>query len=79
MLIGYSGKDSALAKSFILQYKKKFKFKCFKFDISNQKKFQSWLYKNRDINYLNFAAITSKTKCENDKKSIKSKLFISNQ
>ena len=69
MLIGYSGKDSALAKSFILQYKKKFKFKCFKFDISNQKKFQSWLYKNRDINvFINFAALTSKKECEKNKK-----------
>ena len=69
MIIGYSGKDSALAKSFILQYKKKFRFKCFKFDISNEKQFKSWLYKNRDINvFINFAAITSKTECEKDKK-----------
>ena len=57
MIIGYSGKDSALAKSFILQYKKKLKFKCFKFDINNKKQFRLWLSRNKNINvFINFAA-----------------------
>ena len=69
MIIGYSGKDSALAKSFILQYKKKLKFKCFKFDISNKKQFRLWLSRNKNINvFINFAALTSKQECENNQK-----------
>ena len=65
MIIGYSGKDSTLAKSFILQYKKEFKFKCFKFDICDEKQFKLWLSKNTNINvFINFAALTSKVECE---------------
>ncbi len=69
MRIGYSGKKSGLAKSFINQYKKKFIFKCYKKNISNKKGFDNWIKKNNDLNiFINFAAITSPKKCNMNKK-----------
>lgn len=76
--IGYSGKKSGLAKSFINQYKRKFIFKCYKEDISDKKKFKNWIRKNKDLNiFINFAAITSPHKCDMNKKKSFNTNYIS--
>jgi len=68
-VIGYTGKDSYLAKSFIKKYPKNFIFKKYKKDINDLISFQKWIHKNKDINILiNFAAITSTLKCDKKKK-----------
>jgi nucleoside-diphosphate-sugar epimerase len=68
--IGYIGKKSVLAKSFINNYKKLFIFKAFKGDIRESRKLEIWLKKNKDINiFINFAAITSSSICQKFKKT----------
>lgn len=67
-IIGYSGKNSLLAKSFIKEYNKKFKFKCYSNNIQNNSKLIKWFKQNSDINiFINFAAITSPIYCNNNK------------
>ena len=67
--IGYIGKKSILAKSFVKNYKKQFVFKVYVGDIRNDKKISLWLKKNKDINiFINFAAITSSKICQKFKK-----------
>ena len=69
LIVGYLGKESVLAISFVKDYKKKFIFKVFTGDIRNYKKINIWLKKNKDINiFINFAAITSAKDCEKFKK-----------
>ena len=70
IIIGYVGKKSVLAKSFINNYKKLFIFKAFKGDIRESRKLEIWLKKNKDINiFINFAAITSSSICQKFKKT----------
>ena len=67
-VVGYIGKKSVLAKSFIDSYKEKFVFKAFIGDIRDYKKINSWLTNNTDINiFINFAAITSVNNSEKSK------------
>ena len=67
-VIGYTGKDSYLAKSFIKKYSENFIFKKYKKDINDLISFQKWIHNNKDINILiNFAAITSTVKCVKNK------------
>ena len=69
LVIAYIGVKSVLAKSFVRCYCKNFIFKPYVGDITNHKKLSSWLVKNTDINiFINFAAITSTTTCEKNKK-----------
>ena len=69
LIIGYTGRQSVLANSFIKKYKKKFIFKVFIGDIRQNKKINLWLNKNKDINiFINFAAITSPNICQKFKK-----------
>ena len=67
-IIGYTGKNSLLAKSFIKDYNHKFKFKCYSNNIQDSTKLIKWFKKNLDINiFINFAAITSPIYCNNNK------------
>ena len=67
-IIGYTGKNSLLAKSFIKDYNNKFKFKCYSNNIQDNSKLIKWFKKNSDINiFINFAAITSPIYCNNNK------------
>jgi len=69
LVIAYIGAKSVLAKSFAKCYCKNFIFKPYMSDITNHKKLNLWLVKNTDINiFINFAAITSTTTCEKNKK-----------
>ena len=69
LVIAYIGAKSVLAKSFAKCYCKNFIFKPYMSDITNHKKLNLWLLKNTDINiFINFAAITSTTTCEKNKK-----------
>ena len=69
VVVGYIGKKSVLAKSFIDNYKRKFVFKVYEGDIRDYKKINSWLNINTDINiFINFAAITSVNSNEKFKK-----------
>ena len=71
LIIGYIGKNSVLAKSFVKNYNNKFKFKCYIGDINKHSKLVGWFKKNTDINiFINFAAITSPIDCEKYKKKI---------
>ena len=68
LIIGYTGKNSVLAKSFIKDYNYKFKFKCYSNNIKDNFKLTKWFKKNSDINiFINFAAITSPIYCNNNK------------
>ena len=68
-VIGFTGKDSFLAKSFIKKYSKKFIFRKYKKNINDLISFQKWIYNNKDINILiNFAAMTSTVKCNENKR-----------
>jgi nucleoside-diphosphate-sugar epimerase len=68
-VIGYTGKNSFLAKAFIKKNSKNFIFKKYKKNINDLISFQKWIYKNKDINILiNFAAMTSTIKCNKNKK-----------
>ena len=73
IIIGYIGKKSVLAKSFIKNYNYKFIFKAYSGDINEYDKLVSWFKKNSNINiFINFAAITSPAYCEKYKeKSLK--------
>ena len=65
IIIGYIGKKSVLAKSFIKNYNYKFIFKAYSGDINEYDKLVSWFKKNSNINiFINFAAITSPAYCE---------------
>ena len=67
-IIGYTGKNSVLAKSFIKKYNYKFRFKCYSNNINEYSKFSKWFKNNPDINiFINFAAITSPTYCNINK------------
>ncbi len=68
IIVGYIGNNSFLAKKFYKQYKNRIIFKAYLDDIAKHNKFKNWLIKNKDINILiNFAAISSVKKCENNK------------
>lgn len=68
-VIGYTGKNSVLAKSFIKEYSTKFIFKKYKKNINDIESFKKWIHDNKDLNILiNFAAITSTSKCNKNKK-----------
>ena len=78
LVIGYTGTKSVLAKSFVKSYYKNFILKSYTGDITNYSKVDSWLRKNIDINiFINFAAITSTTICEKNKKKATDVNFIS--
>ncbi len=78
LIIGYTGTKSVLAKSFVKSYYKNFILKSYTGDITNYAKVDSWLRKNIDINiFINFAAITSTTICEKNKKKATDVNFIS--
>jgi nucleoside-diphosphate-sugar epimerase len=78
LVIGYTGTKSVLAKSFVKSYYKNFILKSYAGDITNYAKVDSWLRKNLDINiFINFAAITSTTICEKNKKKATDVNFIS--
>ena len=78
LVIGYTGTKSVLAKSFVKSYYKNFILKSYTGDITNYAKVDSWLRKNIDINiFINFAAITSTTICEKNKKKATDVNFIS--
>ena len=67
-IIGYTGKNSVLARSFINDYDHKFQFKCYSSSINDHSKLIKWFKKNIDINiFINFAAITSPVYCNNNK------------
>jgi nucleoside-diphosphate-sugar epimerase len=67
-IIGYTGKDSFLAKSFIKKYSENFVFRKYKKDINDLNSFKKWILNNKDINILiNFASITSTVKCDKNK------------
>ena len=69
LVIAYIGTKSVLAKSFVKSYYKNFILKSYSGDITDNKKIDSWLRKNIDINiFINFAAITSPSICEKNKK-----------
>ena len=69
LVVGYIGKKSVLAKSFIDNHKKQFIFKVFIGDIRDYKEISLRLKKNKDINiFINFAAITSTQICQKFKK-----------
>ena len=69
IIIGYIGKNSVLAKSFVKNFQKQFLFKVFAGDIRDYKRLNIWFKKNTDINiFINFAAITSLPVCEKNKK-----------
>ena len=69
IIVAYSGSRSILAKSFVKQYYKNFIFKPYIGDITNYKNVNLWLRNNIDINiFINFAAITSPSVCEKNKK-----------
>ena len=69
MIVGIIGAKSALSKEFIQFYKKKFKIRVFRGDITNQKQIVLWLKKHFNLNVIiNFAAITSKEDCQRNKK-----------
>lgn len=77
-IIGYNGKNSFLANSFIKTYKKNFIFKCYSGDINNYSKFSNWIKKNQKLNFfINFAAITEPKKCNNNKRKALKTNFIS--
>lgn len=64
-IIGYTGKDSFLAKSFVKKYSENFVFRKYKKDINDLNSFKKWILNNKDINILiNFASITSTVKCD---------------
>ena len=78
LVIGYTGTKSVLAKSFVKSYYKNFILKSYTGDITNYAKVDLWLKKNIDINiFINFAAITSTTICEKNKKKATYVNFIS--
>ena len=67
-IIGYTGKNSLLAKSFIKDYNHKFIFKCYSGNINHHTKLVKWFKNNLDINiFINFAAITSPFYCNKNK------------
>ena len=67
-IIGYTGKDSFLAKSFIKKYSEDFVFRKYKKNINDLNSFKKWINNNKDINILiNFASITSTVKCDKNK------------
>ena len=67
-IIGYTGKNSLLAKSFIKDYNHKFIFKCYAGNINHNTKLVKWFKNNLDINiFINFAAITSSIYCNKNK------------
>ena len=68
LIIGYTGKNSVLAKSFIKDYNHKFIFKCYSGNINHHSKLVKWFKNNLDINiFINFAAITSPIYCNKNK------------
>ena len=68
-LIGISGHKSVLCKAFVNKFKKKYVYTFYKGRIENKNKFNNWLIRNNKINYfINFAAITSVSECEKNKK-----------
>lgn len=68
-LIGISGHKSVLCKAFVNKFKKKYFYTFYKGRIENKNKFNNWLIRNNKINYfINFAAITSVSECEKNKK-----------
>ena len=48
-VIGYTGKDSFLAKSFIKKYSENFVFRKYKKDINDLNSFKKWIHNNKDI------------------------------
>ena len=67
-IIGYTGKNSVLARSFLKDYNHKFQFKCYSGNINDNNKLIKWFKKNLDINiFINFAAITSPMYCNKNK------------
>lgn len=68
-VIGYTGKNSVLSKSFRKKYSSEFIFKKYRKDINNLSAFKKWINDNKDINILiNFAAITTAIECDKNKK-----------
>lgn len=68
LIIGYIGKNSFLAKTFITKYKHQFIFKLINLDIRDEKKIKKWFKDNKEINiFINFAAITSVNECNKNK------------
>ena len=68
LIIGYIGKKSVLANSFLNDYKHKFIFRCYSKNINDHSKLVKWFKKNSDINiFINFAAITSPIYCYKNK------------
>lgn len=69
LVIAYIGTKSVLAKSFVKSYYRNFILKPYSGDITDQKNIDLWLKKNIDINiFINFAAITSPSICDKNKK-----------
>jgi nucleoside-diphosphate-sugar epimerase len=69
LVIAYIGTKSVLAKSFVKSYYRNFILKSYSGDITDQKNIDLWLKRNIDINiFINFAAITSTSICDKNKK-----------
>ena len=69
LVIAYIGTKSVLAKSFVKSYYRNFILKSYSGDITDQKNIDLFLKKNIDINiFINFAAITSTSICDKNKK-----------
>ena len=67
--IGLSGPNSILCKNFIKHYSKMYNFCIYRDDINNINNFDKWLSSNKNLEaFINFAAMVSTSKCENNKK-----------
>lgn len=68
-VMGISGHKSVLCNAFVKEFKNKYIYKFYKGRIESKKKFNIWLVRNNKINFfINFAAITSVSECEKNKK-----------